>query len=103
MTPLPLVPATTPGVTGTAQFTSNDLVPSSATTGSGPDAGHPQPRRSRPPERHTQQTIISLNASYQLNDDMTLRSITGYVHTQDFFSTDFSGLGVVIWRQQCQC
>jgi iron complex outermembrane receptor protein len=95
---LPLVPATTPGVSGREQFTSDDLVPifgdySIAT----PTLVDPQPPPiTANPSGSTEQTIISLNASYDLTEDMKLRSITGYVHTRDFFSTDFSGLGVVI-------
>ena len=95
---LPLVPATTPGVPGTQQFTSNDLVPVYGDYRIGtPTLSDPQPPPiTANPSGSTEQTIISLNASYDLTDDITLRSITGYVHTQDFFSTDFSGTGTVI-------
>ena len=89
---LPLIPATTPGVSGREQFTSDDLVPTygfyniATQTQNSPA---PPPITANP-SGETQQTIMSLNASYELGG-ATLRSITGYVHTQDFFSTDFSG------------
>jgi len=129
---LPLIPGTTactPGfefdcVPGTAQFTSDDIrtlpgfwtiaTPTQTNIDTGP--GNPPLVRPAPPpitanpSGSTEQTIISLNASYDLGD-ATLRSITGYVHTEDFFSTDFSGVGTIIgasdvdtdqWSQELQ-
>ncbi len=121
---LQLIPATTPGVLGTAQFNSDQLVPTfgfynlATPTQTNIDTGPGNPPLVRPapspitanPSGSTEQTILSLNASYDLGE-MTLRSITGYVRTQDFFSTDFSGVGTVIgasdvdtnqWSQELQ-
>ena len=109
---LQLIPATTPGIPGTAQFTSDDLVPIFGFYNfSTPTQADPAPSPiTANPSGSTQQTILSLNASYELGD-ATLRSITGYVHTQDFFSTDFSGVGAIIgasdvntdqWTQELQ-
>ena len=47
------------------------------------------------PEGSTKQTIGSLSVSYDFGA-VTLRSITGYVKTEDFFSNDFSGNGLVM-------
>ena len=94
---LQLVPATTPNVPFNAQFTSNDLVPTfgNYTVGT-PTLADPRPAPIKAnPESDTQQTIASLNASYDFGA-FTVRSITAYVDTQDFFSTDFSGTGSII-------
>ena len=40
-------------------------------------------------------TILSVNVSYKF-DSFTLRSISGYVKTDDYFSTDFTGVGQVL-------
>lgn len=47
------------------------------------------------PSGETEQLISSLNMSYDFGG-VTLRSITAFVNTQDFFSTDFSGSGLII-------
>ncbi len=109
---LPLIPATTPGVPDDQQFTSDDLVPTfgfyNIATPTNPTPA-PSPITANP-SGETEQTILSLNASYELGD-ATLRSITAYVHTQDFFSTDFSGVGTIVgasnidtdqWTQELQ-
>ncbi len=91
---LQLVNATTPGVSDVHQFTSDDLVPTygyyEVATPTNP-APRPPPIAGKP-EGDTKQTIASLSLSYDF-DAFTLRSITGYVNTDDFFSTDFSGRG----------
>jgi iron complex outermembrane receptor protein len=46
------------------------------------------------PEASTEQLIGSLNYTHDFGS-IKLRSITGYVKTTDFFSTDFSGNGLV--------
>lgn len=94
---LQLIPASTPGVPGTAQFTSDDLVPTFGKyTVHTPTFADPQPPPiTANPSGETKQTIASLNASYDFGD-FTLRSITGYVNTKDFFSTDFSGVGAIV-------
>lgn len=91
---LQLVNATTPGVSDVNQYTSDDLVPTygyyNVATPTNPSP-KPPPIASDP-EGETKQTIASLNLSYDFGG-ITLRSITAYVNTDDFFSTDFSGRG----------
>lgn len=90
-----------PGVVTTPPdevFTSDDVGPP---TGQGyysvgtPTLASP-PGIIRPnPSGHTEQLISSLNLSYDFGG-VTLRSISAYVNTKDFFSTDFSGVGLVV-------
>ena len=108
---LQLVPRTTPGVpsdcTGLpastrCQFTSNDLVapPGLPFRGVATPSGLNNPAPiTEDPSGETKQTILSLNMSYDLGP-ATLRSITGYVKVDDFFSTDFSGAGVIVGAAQ---
>jgi iron complex outermembrane receptor protein len=106
---LQLVPRTTPGVPsncslpsvprGTVcQFTSDDLrAPPGYSTyavGTPRGIGAPAPITD-PPSGETEQQIVALNMSWDLGG-AKVRSITGYVDTQDRFSTDFSGAGVTI-------
>ena len=90
-----LTPATTPNVPAGQQFTSDDVVPVFGpyiiATPAGPFG--PSPITS-PPTGETQQIIGSVNLSYDLGT-VTLQSITAYVGLDDFFSTDFSGLGLL--------
>lgn len=51
------------------------------------------------PSAETEQLISSANLSYDLGG-VTLRSITAFVNTKDFFSTDFNGAGVVMGASQ---
>ncbi len=90
-----LIPASTPGVAANRQFTSDDLVPQFGTyvLNTPNVARSPAPLTSLP-SGSTKQTIASLSVSYDLGA-VTLRSITGYVKTEDAFSTDFSGNGLV--------
>jgi iron complex outermembrane receptor protein len=110
---LQLVPRTTPGVPSNQQFTSDDLVrpPGFPFYGVGtpPDSRGPAPITTLP-SGETKQTIASLNMSWDFGN-ATLRSITGYVKVEDFFSTDFSGVGVTVgsaeidddhWSQELQ-
>jgi len=46
------------------------------------------------PSGETEQTIVGLTLTFDINDDLTFKSITGYVGLDDFFSTDFSGNSV---------
>ena len=94
---LQLIPATTPNVAGDAQFTSDDLVPIFGyyTVGTPPNASPAPPPITGSPSGETKQTIASVNMSYDFGA-LTLRSITAYVDTQDFFSTDFSGVGAIV-------
>jgi iron complex outermembrane receptor protein len=76
----------------TAQFTTDDLVfPNGEYNVNSPTAQlAPPPLRDRP-QGETDQTIIGLTLSYEITDDLLFKSITGYVGTDDFFHTDFSG------------
>ena len=78
------------------QFTSDDLVPQFGTyvLNTPNVARSPAPLKNYP-EGSTKQTIASLSVSYDFGS-VTLRSITGYVKTEDFFSNDFSGNGLVM-------
>lgn len=90
-----LIPASTPLRNGMQQFTSDDLVPQFGTytlntprLARVPSIVEPYPRG------ENKQLIGILNAAYDLGA-AKLRSITGYVKMDDFFSTDFSGNGLV--------
>jgi iron complex outermembrane receptor protein len=91
-----LIPASTPSnPSNNRQYTSDELVPQFGTYSLNTPAVArlPAPLKARP-EGATEQTIGSLHVSYDFGA-VTLRSITGYVKTEDFFSTDFSGNGLV--------
>ena len=96
-----LVKGTTPGVPGrytsddlvfpngefnTSTLWASDLTPPSAVGGS----VQPPPLVDKPTGK-TEQTIVGLTLSYDITDNMTFKSITGYVGLDDFFHTDFSG------------
>ena len=62
------------------------------------------------PRSDTQQTIASANLSWNVGIG-TIRSITGYVKTDDYITTDFSGIGTILgasdpraeqWSQELQ-
>jgi iron complex outermembrane receptor protein len=88
------VPPNDPGCAPgqTAQFTTDDLVfPNGEYNVNTPTVQlAPYPLRDRP-QGETDQTIAGLTLSYEINDNMTVKSITGYVGTEDYFHTDFSG------------
>lgn len=90
-----LVPAITPTVPADRRFGSNDLVPLygyyDVSVPVGPNG--PGPIRSEPYGK-TEQTIASLTAAYDLGG-ATLKSISAYVRTDDKFSADLSGLGLI--------
>lgn len=94
---LVLIPGTTPGVPGNAQYSSDQIQFAFGEYEVGtprvPGAG-PAPITDYP-EHQTEQTIASANVSYDFGN-FTLRSITGYVGLDDFFSTDFNGLGAFL-------
>lgn len=75
-----------------AQFTTDDLVfPNGEYNVNTPTVQlAPYPLRDRP-QGETDQTIAALTLSYAISDALTVKSITGYVGTEDFFHTDFSG------------
>ncbi|MEZ5513370.1 MAG: TonB-dependent receptor [Steroidobacteraceae bacterium] len=105
-----LTPGITPNVPSNQRFTSDDIVTGAFAIPMNPASfvnlgtfevytplvpgGGPPPVASQP-QGETEQTIGSINVSYDLGWG-TFKSITGYVKTQDFFSTDFSGSGGVI-------
>lgn len=62
--------------------------------------GLPPPLESFP-RGETEQYIIGLDMSYEF-DWATLRSISGYVDTDDYFNVDFSGLGIPLFFSASQ-
>jgi iron complex outermembrane receptor protein len=74
------------------QFTTSDLVfPNGEwSVNNLPGDFQPPPLRDKP-QGETTQDILGLTLAWDLTDDMTFKSITGYVGTEDFFHTDFSG------------
>jgi len=95
---LQLVNATTPNVPGNQRYSSSDLVPSFGsfyTINRALTARAPAPIEDET-RGETKQLIASLTLSYGLNDNTTIKSITGYVNTDDFFNTDFSGVGAIM-------
>ena len=92
--------ATTPDVPANRQHTSSDLVP---TFGglydvSIPDRDYSGGGRTditNQPRGETEQLVTSLTMSYDF-EDTTLKSITGYVDTSDFWANDFSGRGAIL-------
>lgn len=109
-----MVNATTP-FAGNAQYTTNSLVP---TFGGFYDNNFPDQDYSgggllnirNQPRGDTEQLIASLTMSYDF-DQATLKSITAFVGTEDYFTTDFSGFGAILagfdtdsdqWTQELQ-
>ena len=91
---LQLVNGITPNVPDNAQFTTKDLVfPNgefNTRTPWGPR--NPNPITDRP-SGETEQTIVGLTLTYDINEQMTAKFISGYVGLNDRFSTDFNGNG----------
>ncbi|MDE0455584.1 MAG: TonB-dependent receptor [Gammaproteobacteria bacterium] len=95
-----MVAATTPDVPRNRQHTSEDLVP---TYGGLYDVSIPDQDYSgggrtditNQPRGDTEQLVTSLTMSYDF-DRMTLKSITGYADTSDFWANDFSGSGAIL-------
>ncbi len=75
-----------------ATFTNDDLVFTNGPRGvNNPIAKlDPDPLRDRP-QAETDQTIVGLTLSYDITDNMTFKSITGYVNSEDEWHTDFNG------------
>ncbi len=93
---LQLTPGTTPGVASNKQYHSRQVVPlyGNPYIVSRPvSAKSPSPITDMP-HGNTKQWISSLNMTYDYGDG-TVQSITGFVNTRDFFSTDFTGTGGV--------
>jgi iron complex outermembrane recepter protein len=93
---LQLTPGTTPGVASNRQYNSRQVVPlfGDPYVVSRPvSAKSPAPITDEP-AGNTNQWIASLNMTYDFGGG-TVQSITGFVNTSDFFSTDFTGTGGV--------
>lgn len=91
-----MINMTTPNVPANRQFTSDDVVPTyGLRVVSTPDVARTPAILGNQPSGWTKQTIASANLSYDFGS-ATLRSITGYVKTKDYFTTDFSGKGTVV-------
>jgi iron complex outermembrane receptor protein len=56
----------------------------------------PQPPLRNKPQAETEQTIVGLTMSWDFTDNLTLKSITGYVGLDSNFMTDFTGTGGII-------
>ena len=94
-----MVNATTPGVPSNRQHTSEDLVPTfgglyDLATPDQDYSGGGRTSITNQPTGETEQLITSLTMSYDF-DGTTLKSITGYADTADFWSNDFSGIGAI--------
>ena len=91
-----LVPGTSGSVPGNAQFTSDDVVFTyDDRTVSTPTVNHGLGLISDKPRSDTQQLIASANLSWDVGFG-TIRAISGYVKTDDYFTTDFSGTGALL-------
>ena len=91
-----LLPGTSPGVPVNSRYTSDDVILRyGSNTLSSANVVHSPAIIGALPKGTTRQTILSANLSYKF-DSFTLRSITAYVNTDDFFSTDFGGDGQVL-------
>ena len=93
---LQLTPGTTPGVATNRQYRSKQVVP---LYGNPYVVNRPVSNKSpspieNNPRGNTKQWISSLNMTYDFGD-ASLQSITAFVNTRDFFSTDFTGTGGV--------
>ncbi len=91
-----LNPGTSGTVPGNQQYSSDDVVlafgPNVVDTNN--EVRRP-PLLSNQPSGKTKQTIASANLAWEF-DSFTLRSITGFVKTDDYFTTDFSGRGAIL-------
>ncbi|MFT7288808.1 MAG: iron complex outermembrane receptor protein [Halieaceae bacterium] len=88
-------PGTTPGVPGDQVFESDDILPTLGDYNVGTSFMPRQPGMASAPEGEITQLIASLKLSWQLAGG-TLESITGYVETDDQWTADFSGLGLIM-------
>lgn len=109
---LQLVTGITPGVPGncqeidpvngctngqSTQFSTSDLVfPNGERNTATPWGPTPPSPIKDQPTAETEQWITGLTLTWDITDNLTFKSITGYVGLDDAFSTDFSGSGFVI-------
>ncbi len=94
---LPLLNGTTPDVPSDQQYEFDDVVITSGRGKTDRPTADRSPVIENEPRGDTEQLIASLDMSLDLDPDITLRSITGYVDTQDLIITDFSGLGTIMF------
>jgi iron complex outermembrane receptor protein len=91
-----LLAGRTPSVPSNRQYTSDDVVLTFPLREvSIPNISRQPSIISNQPRGETEQTIASINLVYDFGG-VKLRSITGYVYTNDYFSTDFGGDGQVL-------
>jgi len=95
------IPPDTPGVPdqpGVGQFQVEELIfPFGEYNVSSPFGQQvPPPLRDRP-QSETDQTIAGLSLTYDINDNLTFKSSTGYVSTDYYTHTDFSGNGSILF------
>jgi iron complex outermembrane receptor protein len=89
---LQMINGITPNVPADAQFTTDDLVFPNGEWNTNTAWGQLQPPPLRDkPQAETEQTIVGATFTTDLSEGMTLKYIAGYVKTDDFFHTDFSG------------
>ena len=91
-----LLPGGSGSVPANQRYTSDDVVLRYGfRTLSTPTINHGVDKMSDRPRSDTQQLIASANLSWETGLG-TIRSITGYVKTDDYFTTDFSGTGALL-------
>jgi iron complex outermembrane receptor protein len=91
-----LLPGGSGVVPANQQYTSDDVVLRFGTnTLATPDIPRLPAIVGNQPRGKTKQTIASANLAWKF-DTLTLRAISGYVKTDDFFSTDFGGAGGIL-------
>jgi iron complex outermembrane receptor protein len=92
-----LLPGSTPAdPMGLRQFTSDEvLLTLGNSTVATPNQVYPPGMLSNQPRGDTEQLIASANLSWDIGA-ATIRSITAYVKTDDYFSTDFGGAGFLL-------
>ena len=94
---LPLLNGTTPTVPLNQQFEFDDVVITSGNYRTNRPSGNKFPLTENKPRGDTEQLIASLDMSWDLGANVTIRSITGYVDTIDEIVTDFAGTGLVMF------
>ena len=93
---LQLLPGISPSVPANQRYTSDDVVLPNGNYVNRTVYNNPSPSIiGKKPRGETKQTIMSANLAWDMGA-YTIRSITGYVKTADFFSTDFSGESQVL-------
>jgi iron complex outermembrane receptor protein len=88
-------PGTTPTVAGDQVYTSDDIVPTLGDYNVGTPFMQRQPGIASEPEAEITQTIATLKLSWDLWGG-SLQSITGYVETDEKWTSDFSGAGNIM-------